>query len=72
MSQPVFLAVETGGTKIVWRIADASGVALDEGRFPTGRPEDAAEQLVAAVADREVAAQAAGRTRRRAHGRPSR
>ncbi|MBD3836435.1 ROK family protein [Brevundimonas sp.] len=56
MTQPVFLAVETGGTKIVWRLADAAGAVLDEGRFPTGRPEDAVEALVAAVADRQVAA----------------
>jgi len=28
MSQPVFLAVETGGTKIVWRVADAAGAVL--------------------------------------------
>ena len=56
MSQPVFLAVETGGTKIVWRIADTAGAVLDEGRFPTGRPEDAVEALVAAVGDRPVSA----------------
>ena len=55
MTQPV-LAVETGGTKIVWRLANAAGAVLDEGRFPTGRPEDAVEALVAAVADRQVAA----------------
>lgn len=56
MSQPVFLAVETGGTKIVWRIEDAAGSVLDEGRFATGRPEDTVEALVAAAAGREVAA----------------
>jgi fructokinase len=56
MSQPVFLAVETGGTKIVWRIADRGGVTLDEGRFATGRPEVAVEALVEAVAGRTVAA----------------
>jgi hypothetical protein len=38
MSQPVLFAVETGGTKIVWRIVDAAGVVLDEGRFATGQP----------------------------------
>jgi fructokinase len=56
MSQPVFLAVETGGTKIVWRIEDAAGSVLDEGRFATGRPEDAVEALVGAAGGREVAA----------------
>jgi fructokinase len=55
MSQPVFFAVETGGTKIVWRIVDAAGVVLDEGRFATGRPEAAVEALVAAAAERPVA-----------------
>ena len=55
MSQPVFFAVETGGTKIVWRIEDAAGDVLDEGRFATGRPEAAVEALVAAVGDRAVA-----------------
>lgn len=56
MSQPVFLAVETGGTKIVWRLEDAAGAVLDDGRFATGRPEDAVEALVAAVAARKVSA----------------
>ncbi|MFN7128024.1 MAG: ROK family protein [Brevundimonas sp.] len=55
MSQPVFFAVETGGTKIVWRIEDAAGAVLDEGRFATGRPEAAVEALIAAVAGRTVA-----------------
>ncbi|MDO9608468.1 MAG: ROK family protein [Brevundimonas sp.] len=55
MPQPLFFAVETGGTKIVWRIADAAGVVLDEGRFATGRPEAAVEALVAAAAERPVA-----------------
>lgn len=56
MSQPVFLAVETGGTKIVWRVAGHDGVVLDEGRFPTGDPEDAVEALTQAVAGRTLAA----------------
>lgn len=56
MSQPVFLAVETGGTKIVWRVADAAGAVLGEGRFATGRPDDAVEALVAAADGRAVAA----------------
>ncbi|MFN7110787.1 MAG: ROK family protein [Brevundimonas sp.] len=55
MPQPLFFAVETGGTKVVWRIADAAGVVLDEGRFATGRPEAAVEALVAAAAERPVA-----------------
>ena len=56
MTEAVVLAVETGGTKIVWRIADRDGLALQEGRFPTGRPEAAAEILAQAVAGRRVAA----------------
>lgn len=56
MSQPVFLAVETGGTKIVWRVEDVAGETLGQGRFPTGRPEDAVETLAAAAAGRRVAA----------------
>jgi len=55
MSQPVFLAVETGGTKIVWRIGDAVGATLAEGRFATGRPDDAVQALIDAVAGRSVA-----------------
>ncbi|GLK47877.1 fructokinase [Brevundimonas intermedia] len=55
MHQSVFFAVETGGTKIVWRIEDAAGVVLDEGRFATGRPEAAVEALVAAAGNRTVA-----------------
>lgn len=56
MTQPVFLAVETGGTKIVWRIEDQAGAVLDQGRFPTGAPEAALEALAAAVGGRPVAA----------------
>lgn len=56
MSQPVFLAVETGGTKIVWRVEDAAGARLEDGRFATGRPEDTVEALVAAAGGRKVAA----------------
>lgn len=55
MSQPVLFAVETGGTKIVWRIVDAAGVVLDEGRFATGQPEAVVDALVAAAAERPVA-----------------
>jgi fructokinase len=55
MRQPVFFAVETGGTKIVWRIEDAAGVVLDEGRFATGRPVAAVEALIAAAGNRTVA-----------------
>ena len=52
MSQPVFFAVETGGTKIVWRIADAAGAVLDQGRFATGRPEAAVEALIEAAEEK--------------------
>ena len=51
MSQPVFFAVETGGTKIVWRVEDAAGAVLDQGRFATGAPEAAVEALIAAGED---------------------
>jgi fructokinase len=54
MSQPVFFAVETGGTKIVWRVEDAAGAVLDQGRFATGAPEAAVEALIAATGDRAV------------------
>lgn len=54
MSQPVFFAVETGGTKIVWRVEDAAGAVLDQGRFATGAPEPAVEALIAATGDRAV------------------
>jgi fructokinase len=56
MSQPVFLAVETGGTKVVWRIEDPAGATVAQGRFATGRPEDALQALGAAVGGRAVAA----------------
>lgn len=55
MPHPVFFAAETGGTKIVWRVEDAAGAVLDEGRFATGAPEAALEALVAAAGDRAVA-----------------
>ena len=54
MSKPVFFAVETGGTKIVWRVEDAAGAVLDQGRFATGAPEAAVEALIAATGDRAV------------------
>lgn len=56
MSQGAFLAVETGGTKIVWRLEDRAGDVLGQGRFATGRPEVAVEALVEAVGGRPVAA----------------
>lgn len=56
MSPSAFLAVETGGTKIVWRSEDAAGAVLAEGRFPTGRPEEALEALTTAVDGHDVIA----------------
>lgn len=56
MSQPVFLAVETGGTKIVWRIESQGGEVLDQGRFATEAPQAALKALVDAVDGRPVAA----------------
>mgnify|MGYP001247246310 CR=1 FL=1 len=56
MTQPLFLAVETGGTKIVWRLADGEGTVAGEGRFATGRPEAAVEALAEAADGRRIAA----------------
>lgn len=42
---PVYLAIETGGTKIVCRVSDEAGLALDEFIVPTGEPAIAMEAL---------------------------
>jgi fructokinase len=46
---PIFVGVETGGTKIVCRIADRGGRTLTESRFPTTTPAAALEAIVGLV-----------------------
>uniref|UniRef100_B0T908 ROK family protein n=1 Tax=Caulobacter sp. (strain K31) TaxID=366602 RepID=B0T908_CAUSK len=43
----VFLAVETGGTKILGRLASATGEVLDEARWTTTTPKAACDVIVA-------------------------
>jgi fructokinase len=50
MNQPVFTGVETGGSKILARIADTGGCVLAEGRWPTTTPEAALEALTTFIA----------------------
>jgi fructokinase len=45
VSDRVFAAIETGGTKILARLVDADGRALSDGRWPTTTPERAFEDL---------------------------
>jgi len=49
LTQEAYLAVETGGTKIVCRLTDVDGRVLTDVRLPTGRPEDALVALIGAV-----------------------
>lgn len=46
---PIFAGVETGGTKILCRVENASGEVLAKARFATGRPEQAVEAIGACV-----------------------
>jgi fructokinase len=50
MNDRVFAGVETGGSKILARIADARGHALADGRWPTTTPEAALEALTTFIA----------------------
>ncbi|HVP33403.1 MAG TPA: ROK family protein [Steroidobacteraceae bacterium] len=50
MSDPVWAAIETGGTKILARIVDAAGHALAEGRWTTATPQAALEELTTFIA----------------------
>lgn len=34
---PIIAAIETGGTRLLYRVAVADGKTLGEGRFDTGR-----------------------------------
>jgi fructokinase len=46
---PVFVGIETGGTKIVCRVVDAAGRFLTETRFPTTSPERVVDTLIGVV-----------------------
>lgn len=48
-SSPVFVGIETGGTKIVCRVIDGSGRTLTETRFPTTTPDRVVETLIGAI-----------------------
>lgn len=48
-TSPVFVGIETGGTKIVCRIVDEAGKTLAETRFPTVAPESVLDALVQAI-----------------------
>ncbi len=50
MSGLVFAGIETGGTRVRARIADASGRVLADGRWPTTTPDAACEALVSFLA----------------------
>lgn len=52
MSTPVLAGIETGGTKILARVVDASGRALADGRWPTSNPQAVYGDLAAFVAAR--------------------
>ena len=46
----MFAGIETGGTKILARVADSGGRVLADGRWPTSTPEAALEDLLAFLA----------------------
>jgi len=50
MTEPVFVGIETGGTKILARIVDTRDRVLAEGRWPTTSPEAALEALTTFIA----------------------
>jgi len=49
MATACFLAIETGGTKIIARIADRDGAAIGERRFATTTPDEACATILAFV-----------------------
>ncbi|WP_411341677.1 ROK family protein [Sphingopyxis sp. J-6] len=58
---PIVAAIETGGTKLLYRVATAEGETLGEGRFETAQPETSVALLAKAIRDllprnRELAA----------------
>ena len=46
MSEQLIAGIETGGTKILARIADADGKVVANGRWPTSTSEAALQDLV--------------------------
>ena len=50
MTEPMFVGIETGGTKILARIVDTGDRVLAEGRWPTTTPEAALEALTTFIA----------------------
>jgi fructokinase len=51
MNDPVFAAIETGGTKILARIVDSGGRVVTDGRWPTTTPAAALEDLATFIAE---------------------
>lgn len=45
----LFVAIETGGTKILCRVVDADGAVRAESRFATTTPQDAVRDLTSAI-----------------------
>lgn len=48
---PIVAAIETGGTKLLYRIATASGETLGEGRHETAPPDESVALLSGAIQD---------------------
>ncbi|HEY0594680.1 ROK family protein [Sphingopyxis sp.] len=46
---PIIAAIETGGTKLLYRVAVADGETLGEGRFETGSPGASVARLTRAI-----------------------
>lgn len=46
---PIFVGIETGGTKIVCRIVDEAGRTLTETRFPTVTPDRVVDTLIGTI-----------------------
>ena len=51
MTSKAFIAVETGGTKIVCRIVDGDGTVLSDRQWPTTTPDSAVDAVVACAAE---------------------
>lgn len=48
-NSPVFVGIETGGTKIVCRVVDDAGRTLTETRFPTVTPDRVLDTLIGTI-----------------------
>lgn len=48
---PIVAAIETGGTKLLYRIATADGETLGEGRYETAPPDESVALLTGAIRD---------------------